>query len=221
MNISHIHNAENVHSVEAMHEGVTYGYIKVSIALQHGDRQRMVMESFGISEDRLFADKQSGKDFDRPAYNMMMDHLTRGDTVVVKSLDGLGGDYEEMIHQLDIITREKNATIVILVILDMPLIDTRRKESDDLTGKFISNLVIQSSSPSCPHGVENESSTYDGEHCGSQGEGVSFQQIFSLSQRILKTSVPNERQETYRSTKLHDFWMYLVRFFINGYTNRR
>ena len=140
MNISHIHNAENVHSVEAMHEGVTYGHSKVSIALQHGDRQRMVMESFGISEDRLFADKQSGKDFDRPAYNMMMDHLTRGDTVVVKSLDGLGGDYEEMIRQLDIITREKEAAIIIL---DMPLIDTRKKQGDDLTGKFISNLVIQ------------------------------------------------------------------------------
>ena len=140
MDISHIHNAESVHSVAATHEGVTYGYIRVSTALQHDDRQRMAMESFGISENHLFADKQSGKDFDRPAYNAMMAQLASGDTVVVKSLDRLGRDYEEMTHQLDIITREKNAAIVIL---DMPLIDTRHKQGDDLTGKFISNLVIQ------------------------------------------------------------------------------
>ncbi|WP_313991373.1 recombinase family protein [uncultured Selenomonas sp.] len=140
MDISHIHNAESVHSIEATHEGVTYGYIRVSTALQHDDRQRMAMESFGVSENHLFADKQSGKDFDRPAYNAMMAQLASGDTVVVKSLDRLGRDYEEMIRQLDIITREKNAAIVIL---DMPLIDTRRKEGDDITGKFISNLVIQ------------------------------------------------------------------------------
>ena len=100
----------------------------------------MAMEEFGISADCLFADKQSGKDFDRPAYNAMMARLASGDTVVVKSLDRLGRDYEEMIRQLDIITREKEAAIIIL---DMPLIDTRRKQGDDLTGKFISNLVIQ------------------------------------------------------------------------------
>ena len=70
----------------------------------------------------------------------MMDRLTSGDTVVVKSLDRLGRDYEEMIRQLDIITREKDAAIIIL---DMPLIDTRHKQGDDITGKFISNLVIQ------------------------------------------------------------------------------
>ena len=69
-----------------------------------------------------------------------MTRLTSGDTVVVKSLDRLGRDYEEMIRQLDIITREKDAAIIVL---DMPLIDTRRKQGDDLTGKFISNLVIQ------------------------------------------------------------------------------
>ena len=140
MDINNIHNAESVFIAGSANEGVTYGYIRVSTALQHEDRQRAAMEDFGISEDCLFADKQSGKDFDRPAYNAMMARLTRGDTVVVKSLDRLGRDYEEMIRQLDIITREKDAAIVIL---DMPLIDTRHKQGDDLTGKFISNLVIQ------------------------------------------------------------------------------
>ncbi len=140
MDINNIHSAKSASIVGSINDGVTYGYIRVSTALQHEDRQRMAMEDFGISEDCLFTDKQSGKDFDRPAYNAMMDQLKSGDTVVVKSLDRLGRDYEEMIRQLDIITREKDTAIVIL---DMPLIDTRHKEGDDLTGKFISNLVIQ------------------------------------------------------------------------------
>ena len=125
---------------EKIMEGKIYGYIRVSTKEQKEDRQRIAMEEAGVPVKRLFADKQSGKDFDRPAYNAMMARLTSGDTVVVKSLDRLGRDYEEMIHQLDIITREKEAAIIVL---DMPLIDTRRKQSDDLTGKFISNLVIQ------------------------------------------------------------------------------
>ena len=137
MDINNIHSASVAGTTTA---GITYGYIRVSTTLQHDDRQRMAMEEFGIKEDYLFADKQSGKNFDRPAYMNMMAALKPGDTVVVKSLDRLGRDYDEMIHQLDIITREKEAAIVIL---DMPLIDTRARQGDDLTGKFISNLVIQ------------------------------------------------------------------------------
>ena len=140
MDVNNIHGTKKTAGIEVEGGGIAYGYIRVSTAPQHDDRQRMAMEEFGISADCLFADKQSGKDFDRPAYNAMMARLTSGDTVVVKSLDRLGRDYEEMIRQLDIITREKDAAIIIL---DMPLIDTRRKQGDDLTGKFISNLVIQ------------------------------------------------------------------------------
>ena len=140
MDMNHIHSAESTLAAVTGNKGVTYGYIRVSTALQHDDRQRIAMEDFGISEDCIFADKQSGKDFDRPAYSEMIARLTSGDTVVVKSLDRLGRNYDEMIRQLDIITREKEASIVIL---DMPLIDTRHRQGDDLTGKFISNLVIQ------------------------------------------------------------------------------
>ena len=140
MDVNNIHGTKKTAGIEVEGGGIAYGYIRVSTAPQHDDRQRMAMEEFGISADCLFADKQSGKDFDRPAYNAMMARLTSGDTVVVKSLDRLGRDYEEMIRQLDIITREKDAAIIIL---DMPLIDTRKKQGDDLTGKFISNLVIQ------------------------------------------------------------------------------
>ncbi len=140
MDINNIHSAQDASESNGASEGVTYGYIRVSTTLQHDDRQRMAMEEFGISAECLFADKQSGKNFDRPAYMNMMAALKPGDTVVVQSLDRLGRDYEEMLRQLDIITREKEAGIVIL---DMPLIDTRARQGDDLTGKFISNLVIQ------------------------------------------------------------------------------
>lgn len=120
--------------------GVTYGYIRVSTAVQHEDRQRIAMKEYGISADRLFIDRQSGKSFDRPAYNKLMARLGSGDTVVVKSLDRLGRDYEEMIRQLDIITREKGAFIVVL---DLPVLDDRRKYSDDLTARLVMNLIIQ------------------------------------------------------------------------------
>ena len=117
-----------------------YGYIRVSTLAQKEDRQWIAMEKFGVSKDCVFADKQSGKNFDRPAYNQLMDKLKQGDTLVIKSLDRLGRNYEEMIEQLDIITRKKD---VALVVLDLPLVDTRAKAVSDITSKLISNLVIQ------------------------------------------------------------------------------
>ena len=91
MEINNIHSAESASIASLTNCGVTYGYIRVSTALQHEDRQRMAMVNFGISEDCLFTDKQSGKDFDRPAYNAMMARLKSGDTVG----DGAGGDCHE------------------------------------------------------------------------------------------------------------------------------
>ena len=140
MDINNIYSVKSASALETTTDGITYGYIRVSTALQHDDRQRLAMEEFGIAEDHLFVDKQSGKDFDRPAYANMIAALKSGDTVVVTSIDRLGRDYDEKIHPLDILTREKEADIVIV---DMPLLDTRAKRGDDLTGKFISNLVIQ------------------------------------------------------------------------------
>ena len=117
-----------------------YGYIRVSTLAQKEDRQWLAMEKFGVPKECVFADKQSGKNFDRPAYNQLMDKLKQGDTLVIKSLDRLGRNYEEMIEQLDIITRKKE---VALVVLDLPLVDTRNQYAGDITGKLISNLVIQ------------------------------------------------------------------------------
>lgn len=117
-----------------------YGYIRVSTISQREDRQLAAMEEFGVPQECVFVDKQSGKDFDRPAYNSLMERLSVGDTLVVKSLDRLGRNYDEMTKQLDIITREKGASIVVI---DLPLLDTRNKYGNDLTAKLISNLVIQ------------------------------------------------------------------------------
>ncbi|UZD42522.1 recombinase family protein [Selenomonas sputigena] len=117
-----------------------YGYIRVSTITQRDDRQWLAMETFGIPKECIFVDKQSGKDFDRPAYREMIATVKPGDTVVVKSLDRLGRNYDEMIRQLDIITKKKEAAIVVI---DLPLLDTRNKYGDELTAKLISNLVIQ------------------------------------------------------------------------------
>ncbi|WP_295159699.1 recombinase family protein [Selenomonas sp. AE3005] len=126
--------------MEKNNKGTIYGYIRVSTISQRDDRQWIALEDFGIPKKCIFVDKQSGKDFDRPAYTKMMKRLGHGDTLVVKSLDRLGRNYDEMTRQLDIITKEKEAAIVVI---DLPLLDTRNKYGDDLTAKLISNLVIQ------------------------------------------------------------------------------
>ena len=126
--------------MEKNNNGTVYGYIRVSTISQRDDRQWLALKDFGIPKECVFVDKQSGKDFNRPAYTRMMKRLTPGDTLVVKSLDRLGRNYDEMTRQLDIITKEKEAAIVVI---DLPLLDTRNKYGDDLTAKLISNLVIQ------------------------------------------------------------------------------
>ena len=116
-----------------------YGYIRVSTRDQHEDRQMIAMQEFGVSEKHIYMDKLSGKDFDRPQYKRLLRRLKGGDTLVVKSIDRLGRDYSEIQNQWRIITKEKKANIVVL---DMPLLDTRQK-GRDLTGTFIADLVLQ------------------------------------------------------------------------------
>lgn len=116
-----------------------YGYIRVSTKDQHEDRQMIAMQEFGVSEKHIYMDKLSGKDFDRPQYKRLLRRLKGGDTLVVKSIDRLGRDYSEIQNQWGIITKEKKANIVVL---DMPLLDTRQK-GRDLTGTFIADLVLQ------------------------------------------------------------------------------
>ena len=116
-----------------------YGYIRVSSKDQNEARQLAALGGYCIPPGNLFIDKQSGKDFDRPNYKRLMKKLKAGDLLIVKSIDRLGRDYGEILEQWRIITKERGADILIV---DMPLLDTRT-EGRDLTGTFIADLVLQ------------------------------------------------------------------------------
>ncbi|MBQ9377069.1 MAG: recombinase family protein [Schwartzia sp.] len=118
--------------------GNIYGYVRVSTKEQNEDRQLIAMAEFGVPEKNVFRDKQSGKDFERPAYRRLMKRLRPEDTLVIKSIDRLGRNYTEILEQWRVITKTKRAAVVVL---DLPLLDTRR--SRDLTGVFIADLVLQ------------------------------------------------------------------------------
>jgi len=116
-----------------------YGYVRVSTREQNEDRQLIAMRNFGVVDENIFLDKQSGKDFHRKAYRKLLKKLRPGDTLVIKSIDRLGRDYEEIPEQWRVITKEKQ---VFIVVLDMPLLDTRQ-QGRDLTGTFVADLVLQ------------------------------------------------------------------------------
>ena len=115
-----------------------YGYARVSTKEQNEQRQIVVLEEFGLDRKQIFTDKQSGKDFERTNYRKLVRRLKEGDTLVVKSIDRLGRNYEEILEQWRIITKDKGAAIVVL---DMPLLDTRQNR--DLTGTLIADIVLQ------------------------------------------------------------------------------
>lgn len=119
--------------------GTMYGYVRVSTKEQCEDRQILALREFGVPEGNIFIDKLSGKDFNRPKYKRLIKKLQQGDVFVIKSIDRLGRNYAEILEQWHCITRKK---CVDVVVLDMPLLDTRRREKD-LTGVFIADLVLQ------------------------------------------------------------------------------
>jgi len=116
----------------------TYGYVRVSSKDQNEARQIIAMREFGVAEKCIFLDKQSGKDFNRPQYRKLIRKLKKGDALVIKSIDRLGRNYDEIIEQWRLITKEKEADIIVL---DMPLLDTR--QGRDLTGTLIADIVLQ------------------------------------------------------------------------------
>lgn len=116
----------------------TYGYARVSTKDQNLDRQMDALAAFGIDASRVFADKASGRDFDRPEYRRMLERIEPGDVVVVKSIDRFGRNYDEIIEEWRRITRDAGCSIVVL---DMPLLDTR--EDRGVTGRLISDIVLQ------------------------------------------------------------------------------
>lgn len=116
----------------------TFGYVRVSTKDQNEDRQLIAMQGLSIPEKNLYIDKQSGKDFDRPQYKKLVRRLKKDDLLYIKSIDRLGRNYEEIQNQWRVLTKEKGVDIVVL---DMPLLDTRRGK--DLVGTFLSDIVLQ------------------------------------------------------------------------------
>lgn len=114
------------------------GYARVSTKEQNEARQIVSLQGFGVGSKNIFIDKQSGKDFERVEYRKLVDILQADDVLVIKSIDRLGRNYEEILEEWRIITKEKGAAIVVI---DMPLLDTRKNR--DLTGTLIADIVLQ------------------------------------------------------------------------------
>jgi len=117
---------------------MNYGYARVSTKDQNVQRQLDALTDYGVEKKNIFIDMKSGKDFEREKYKKLVRKLKSGDTLIVKSIDRLGRNYDEILEQWRILTKEKNVNIVVL---DMPLLDTGL--SRDLTGKLIADIVLQ------------------------------------------------------------------------------
>lgn len=115
-----------------------YGYVRVSTREQNEDRQMLALGEMSIPEENIYMDKLSGKDFHRPMYQKLLKRLRAGTLLYIKSIDRLGRNYEEILEQWRILTKEKQIDIVVI---DMPLLDTRRGK--DLMGTFLSDIVLQ------------------------------------------------------------------------------
>jgi len=139
--------------------GTIYGYCRVSTREQHEDRQVIALKEMGVPEESIFMDKQSGKDFNRPQYKKLIRKLKPDDVIFIKSIDRLGRNYDEILEQWKIITKDKKAD---LYIIDMPLLDTRREKS--LLGTLIADLVLTLFS----YVAENERTTIK----SRQAEGI-------------------------------------------------
>lgn len=118
--------------------GNIYGYLRVSTKEQNEDRQMLALHKVQVPEQNIYMDKQSGKDFNRPMYRQLVGRLQQDDLLYIKSIDRLGRNYEEILEQWRFLTKDKKVDIVVL---DMPLLDTRRGK--DLLGTFLSDIVLQ------------------------------------------------------------------------------
>ena len=119
-------------------EAKEYAYIRVSSRDQNEDWQKNAMVEYGIAPGNIYMDKQSGKDFERPGYQRLLRKLKTGDTIVIKSIDRLGRNYDEILEQWRLLTKQKQVDIIVL---DMPLLNT--KQGKDLTGVVIADIVMQ------------------------------------------------------------------------------
>ena len=136
--VGHVRLSYDREEREALKIAEVYGYVRVSTREQNEDRQMIALRELAVPEKNIFMDKQSGKDFERPQYKRLVRRLRKGDLLYIKSIDRLGRNYAEIQEQWRILTKEKRADVVVL---DMPLLDTRRGK--DLMGTFLSDIVLQ------------------------------------------------------------------------------
>jgi len=172
--------------------GKTYGYVRVSTQGQNEARQLAAMREFGVSERNIIIEKQSGKDFERPLYQKLVGRLRMEDILVVKSIDRLGRNYTEILEQWSLITKERRAAIVVL---DMPLLDTR--QGRDLTGTLIADIVLQLLSYVAQTERENIRQR--------QAEGIAAAKLRGVRFGPLPRSLPdnfNEMHQAWRHDKL-------------------
>lgn len=146
--------------------GNLYGYIRVSTRDQNEDRQLIALRELKIPEKNIFMDKQSGKDFNRPQYKRLVRKLKKDDLLYIKSIDRLGRNYAEILEQWRLLTQTKGADIVVL---DMPLLDTRRGK--DLMGTFLSDIVLQVLSFCGGERAHQHPATAGGGHCSGEKQG--------------------------------------------------
>ena len=174
-----------------METGKTYGYIRVSTRDQNLDRQIRAMEQSGVGQAQLYTDRQSGKDFQRPAYQSLMKRLRPGDLLVIPSIDRLGRNYDEIIEQWRVLTKERDIDIRVL---DMPLLDTTHGK--DLLGTFIADLVLQVLCY-CAH-AERESIRQ------RQREGIAAAKARGVQFGRPRKELPKDIEELYRAWREGD-----------------
>ena len=162
-----------------------YGYIRVSSKDQNVDRQITALKEVGLTGSQLYIDYQSGKDFNRPHYQKLLQVLKQGDILYIKSIDRLGRDYDEIIEQWRYIVKKIGVDIVVI---DFPLLDTREKH-DGITGKFIADLVLQVLSYVAQIERENTRQRQAEGICEAKRRGVRFGRP--------KLTIPDDFEEIY------------------------
>ena len=160
--------------------GNLYGYIRVSTRDQNEDRQLIALRELKIPGKNIFMDKQSGKDFNRPQYKRLVRKLKKDDLLYIKSIDRLGRNYAEILEQWRLLTQTKGADIVVL---DMPLLDTRRGK--DLMGTFLSDIVLQVLSFVAENERTNIRQRQGGGNCSGKGSRCKVWQTTPATSRQL------------------------------------
>ena len=162
-----------------MEEINIYGYMRVSSKEQNEDRQKIALTEMGVPENNIYMDKQSGKDFERTQYKRLLRKLNENSVLYIKSIDRLGRNYGELNEQWRIITKEKKADIVVI---DMPLLDTRREKN--LLGTFISDVVLALLSYVAENERTNIKQKTGGGNCSSESKG----------RKVRQTTITNSRK---------------------------